>query len=139
MIGGKDWLDLALVSAVALGVISLMLAIQGAQHRRPRGQIIGTIALIWGTVALTLLLAWQLEDHWGGGLIDVQTGPETRVVTRSVSGSEAAILGLVLAVTVASYIAAIVAVRRLTAASDADDDPAPITVQLRDDANGEAP
>lgn len=136
MIGGKDWADLAVVSAVALSVISLMLGIQGAQHGRSRRQIAGTIALIWGAVALTLVLAWQLEGHWGGALFDVQVAPEPELVSRSLSGSQAAVLGVVLVVTLASYIAAIMAVRRLTA--HADGPPDTLTVITRDDADGEA-
>ncbi len=136
MIGGKDWADLAVVSAVALSVITLMLAIQGAQHGRSRRQIVGTIALIWGAVALTLVLAWQLEGRWGGPLFDLRVARDPELVTRPLSGSQAAVLGVVLTVTVASYIAVIVAVRRLTAATHAPGDT--LTVTPRDEADGEA-
>ena len=57
MIGGKDWLELAVVLGIALVVLTLMVGIQGAQNGRSRRQIGGTIALIWGTMILTLVAA----------------------------------------------------------------------------------
>ncbi|HCA45785.1 MAG TPA: hypothetical protein DEP45_00110 [Armatimonadetes bacterium] len=124
MIGGKDWLELAVVLGIALGVLTLMVAIQGAQNARSRRQIVGTVALIWGTMALTLTLAWQLEEYWGGALIDVLTGPRPEIVTRSLTGGQAVALGLVLLVTLAGYVASALAVRRLTA-STASEAPRP--------------
>ena len=124
MIGGKDWMELAVVLGIALVVLTLMVGIQGAQNGRSRRQSGATIALIWGTMVLTLVAAWQLEEHWGGTLIDVQTGPNPEIVTRSLSGGQAAVLGLVLVVTLAGYIASTVAVRRLTATQPEDPDDA---------------
>ncbi|MFW5869173.1 MAG: hypothetical protein ACOCX2_15210 [Armatimonadota bacterium] len=118
MTAGKDWLDLIVVTCAALGFITLMLAIQGAQHGRSRRQIVGTIALLWGAVALTLGLAWLLEDHWGGSLIDVQITPEPEVITRPVTSEQAVVLGLFGVVLLAAYITVILAVRRLMQPAD---------------------
>lgn len=131
MIGGKDWVDLAIVSAIALSVLSLMLGIQGAQHGRSRRQIAGTIALIWGTVALTLLLASQLESYWGGSLFDVWVGPEPKIVTRPVTGSQWALIGVMLVVILAACIGAIAAVRRLLAPTGVLADTPTVTMRDR--------
>ncbi|MGI5818977.1 MAG: hypothetical protein ACOX9R_12865 [Armatimonadota bacterium] len=114
MIGGKDWLGLVIVSCVALGFVTLMIVIQAAQHGRTRGEILRGVGLVWGAVAVTLLLAWLLEDHWGGALIDIQVSPEPRVLTRSLTGSEAATLAVLVAALIGLYLTAIMTVKRLT-------------------------
>jgi hypothetical protein len=114
MIGGKSWLDLVVVSGIALGFITLMVVIQALQHERTREEIIGGVALVWGSVALTLLLAWLLEDHWGGALIDVQVYPRPDVITRPMTGTQTAVLAGLLAAIVGLYIGAILTVRKLT-------------------------
>jgi len=118
MIGGKDFLDLAVVSGVALGFVSLMIVIQALQHGRTRGEIVRGVGFLWGAVALTLVLAWLLEDYWGGALIDVQVAPEPRVVTRSITGTQGAILGAMLAAVLGLYIATILTVKKLTQPRD---------------------
>ncbi len=118
MIGGKDWLDLAVVTAVSLGFISLMLVIKGAQAGRTKRQIVGTVGLVWGTVALTLAAAWLLEKYWGGPLFDVQIAPEPDVMTRTLTTAQAAALALMGAVLLGAYITVIVAVRRLMEPKD---------------------
>lgn len=133
MIGGKDWLDLIFVSVIALGVITLMLVIQAAQRGRTRAEILRAVAFVWGAVALTLAVAWLLEDRWGGSLIDVQVTPRPQLVTRPLSAAQSVILGLTLAVMLAAYIAVILAVRRLLEPGDG------LTVSDGDDPGGEAP
>ena len=118
MIGGKDFLDLAVVSAVALAFVSLMIVIQALQHGRTRAEIIRGVGFVWGAVALTLVLAWLLEDHWGGALIDVQVVPEPKVVTRSLTGAQSAILGAMLATLLGLYIATILSIKKLTEPRD---------------------
>lgn len=113
MIGGKDWLDLAVVCTVALGFVSLMIVIQALQHERSRAEIIRGVGFLWSAVALTLVLAWLLEDHWGGALIDVQVVPEPTVVTRSLTATQGAILAAMLATMLGLYIATILTVKRL--------------------------
>ena len=114
MVGGKDWLDLIVVSGVALAFLTLMLVIQGAQHGRSRGEIIRGVGFVWGAVALTLALACLLEDHWGGTVVDVQVAPAPRVVTRSLTATQAGALAGMLAAMLGLYIGAIVTVRKLT-------------------------
>jgi protein-S-isoprenylcysteine O-methyltransferase Ste14 len=114
MIGGKSWLDLVVVSGIALGFITLMVVIQALQHERTREEIIRGVALVWGSVALTLLLAWLLEDHWGGALIDVQVYPRPDVITRPMTGTQTAVLAGLLAAILGLYIGAILTVRKLT-------------------------
>ncbi len=118
MIGGKDWLSLIVVSAVALGFITLMVVIQALQHERSRGEIIRGVGLIWGALGLTLLLAWLLEGYWGGAVIDVQIAPEPQVVTRSLTGAQTAILTVMLAALLALYVIAVLTVKRLVGASE---------------------
>jgi hypothetical protein len=132
MIGGKDWLSLVVVSAVALAFITLMIVIQALQHERSRGEILRGVAVVWGAVALTLLLAWLLEDYWGGAVIDVQVSPSPEVVTRSLSAAQMAALGAMMAAVVAFYVGAIVSVRRLTQPSDE------LAVRRTGDRSGEA-
>lgn len=131
MIAGKDWLDLVVVAAAALGLLTLMLAIQGAQHGSSRRQIVGTIALMWGAVALTIALAWLLEGRWGGSLIEVQITPQPQVVTRPLSRVQTAVLAVMGAVMLAAYITVIVAVRRLMQPAEK------LSVRPADDARGE--
>lgn len=114
MIGGKDWVSLVVVSAVALGFITLMIVIQALQHERTRGEIIRGVAFVWGAVALTLLLAWLLEDYWGGAVIDVQISPEPQVLTRSLTGAQTAILVAMLVALLGLFVGAILTVKRLT-------------------------
>lgn len=118
MIGRKDWLDLVFVSAVALAFLTLMLVIQALQHGRSRREIIRGVGVVWGAVAVTLLLAWLLEDHWGGSLIDVQIWPRPQVVTRPLTGAQMAVLGAMLAALLALYVTAILAVRKLIQSAD---------------------
>ena len=118
MIGGKSWLELAVVSAVALGFLTLMIVIQALQNGRSRSEIIRGVALVWGAVALTLTLAGLLQGHWGGAVIDVQVPPRPQVLTRSLSGTQAAVLGAMLVAIAGLYITAILAVRRLTQPAD---------------------
>jgi len=113
MIGGKDWVSLTLVSAVALGFITLMIVIQALQNERSRGEIIRGVAFVWGAVGVTLLLAWLLESYWGGAVIDVQITPEPQVLTRSLTGTQTAILVGMLAALLGLYVAAILTVKRL--------------------------
>ncbi|MBD3292566.1 MAG: hypothetical protein GF393_06550 [Armatimonadia bacterium] len=118
MIGGKDFLDLAVVCAVALGFVSLMIVIQALQHGRTRAEIVRGVGFLWGAVALTLVLAWLLEDHWGGSLIDVQVVPEPKVVTRSLTTTQGAVLAGMLAALLGLYIATILTIKRLTQPRD---------------------
>lgn len=136
MIGGKDWLDLIVVSAVALGFLTLMIVIQALQHERSRAEIIRAVSVVWGAVALTLLLAWLLEDYWGGAVIDVQVWPRPDVVARPLTTMQGVILGAMMAVLLGLYVAAVLAVRKLIQPRDA------VTVRRRggtdDEAQGDA-
>ncbi|MFO8080546.1 MAG: hypothetical protein R6V07_09585 [Armatimonadota bacterium] len=118
MTGGKDWLSLVAVSVVALAFITLMIVIQALQHERTRGEIVRGVAVVWGAVALTLLLAWLLEDYWGGAVIDVQVSPSPEIVTRSLTAGQMAALGAMVAALLALYVAAIMSVRRLAQPSE---------------------
>ncbi|MFP4248046.1 MAG: hypothetical protein ACLFU7_00220 [Armatimonadota bacterium] len=118
MIGGKDWLSLVAVSAVALAFITLMIVIQALQHERTRGEILRGVAVVWGAVALTLLVAWLLEDYWGGAVIDVQVSPSPEIVTRPLTSGQIAALGAMVVALLALYVAAIMSVRKLTQPSE---------------------
>lgn len=120
MIGGKSWLELATVSAVMLGFITLLLVIQARDRGRSRGEIVRTTALVWACVSLTIGLAWLLESRWGGALFDVQLGGGARVVTRSLGMEQALTLGGLLAAMVALYVVAVLSVRRLMERRDED-------------------
>jgi protein-S-isoprenylcysteine O-methyltransferase Ste14 len=133
MIGGKDWLDLIVVSSIALGFVTLMIVIQALQHQRSREEIIRGVGLLWAAVALTMVLAWLLEDHWGGALIDVQVYPRPEVVTREITRMQAAILAGMLAAMLGLYIGAIMTVRRLTEPRDG------MNVAQADGTDGDAP
>ncbi len=113
MIGGKSWLDLAVVAAAVMALVTLMLVIQALDRGRPRSQIIRVAALLWGAVGLTIGMGWLLDIHWGGALFDVELIGDPRVVSRQLSTSEMVLLGIVLAAMAALYVVSIAAVRRL--------------------------
>ncbi|MEA3400800.1 MAG: hypothetical protein U9R79_06075 [Armatimonadota bacterium] len=113
MIGGKSWLDLAVVAGAVMGFVTLMLVIQGRDRGRTNREIACTAALVCASVALTMALAWLLESRWGGPIFDVQMAPGPRVVTRSLTGIEAVALAAVMAVLIGLYITSILAVKRL--------------------------
>lgn len=113
MIGGKDWLDLIVVSAVALGFLTLMIVIQALQNERSRGEIIRGVSVVWGAVAATLLLAWLLEGYWGGALIDVQVWPRPDVVTRPLTGTQGVVLTVMMVALLGLYVTAVLTVRKL--------------------------
>lgn len=118
MIAGKDWVSLVIVTAVALGFITLMIVVQALQHGRSRGEIIRGVGVVWAAVAMTLLMAWLLEDYWGGAVIDVQVAPSPEVVTRPLTTAQIAILAVMLAAIVGLYITAILTVRKLAQPAD---------------------
>lgn len=118
MIGGKDWLDLIVVSASLLGLVTLMLVISASSRGRNRGEIVRTAALIWASVAVTLTVAWLLEARTGGAVFDVQITPRPRVISRSLTPGQIAALVVVLVVLIALYVTAILAVRRLLESRD---------------------
>ncbi len=132
MIGGKSVLELAVVTAGALGFVTLLVVVQAKSRGRTRAEILRACGLVWGAVALTLGVAWLLDAWTGGGLFDVQLGGGARVVTGSLGRGRTAVVVALLAVLIGLYVAAITAVRRLLAP-----DPA-LTVGAGDEPGGEA-
>lgn len=125
MIGGKNWLEVAVVTAVALGFVTLLLVIRAQDRGRAGREIVRTAVLVWSAAIVTLLLAWQLEIRLGGPVFDVNVGASPGVVARDLDTGQVVMLGAVLLVMVALYVVTILAVRRLI---EPEDGPPPLQV-----------
>jgi len=118
MIAGKSVLELVAVTGGALGFVTLLVAIQAANHGRGRAEIIRALGVLWAAVAgsVAAVIAFKALV---GGLFDVQLSGGAPLLWRSLTGGQAAILVALLAVVIALYVLAIVAVRRLLAPAEA--------------------
>ncbi len=115
MMGGKSWLDLAVVAAAVMAFVTLLLFIQASGRGRSRAEIARTAGLLWAALALTVGLGWLLEARWGGAVFDIELRGGPRVMTRSLTWGQMVTLGVMLVGVVALYVTSLLAVRRLLA------------------------
>jgi len=114
MIAGVNVLELVAVAGGALGFVTLLVVIQAGNRGRGRAEIIRGVGVLWAAVAGSLAAVIALKALLGG-LFDVQFSGGTRLLWRSLSSGQAAILAALVAVVIALYVLAFVAVRRLLA------------------------
>ena len=114
MIAGKSVLELVAVTGGALGFVTLLVAIQAGSRGRGRAEIIRAVGVLWAAAAGSLAAVIALKALLGG-LFEVQFGGGTRLLWRSLTTGQVAVLAALIAVVIALYVLAFVAVRRLLA------------------------
>ena len=113
----REWLGLVIAVFAGTAFVSLLVCIQAQSRGRSRGQVLRTIALVWGAMALTVVAGWLLYLHLGGPVFELQSSGGLRFLVRSLSGAQIALVSGLLVGLVALYVGAMLAVRGLLGAS----------------------
>lgn len=114
MMAGKSVLELVAVAGAALGFVTLLVVIQAANRGRGRADIIRALGVVWGAVAGSLAAVIALKGLLGG-LFEVQLSGGTRLLWRSLTTGQGILVAALIAVVIALYVLAYMAVRRLLA------------------------
>lgn len=106
--------ELVIVTVGALGLVSLLLFIQGSQRGRTRAEIVRALLTVWAAVA-GMIAAGAGARFVLGEVFEVQLTGGARLLWQSLGPAQIAILVGLLVVAVALYVVAYGAIRRLLA------------------------
>ncbi|MCD6362164.1 MAG: hypothetical protein J7M38_15000 [Armatimonadetes bacterium] len=124
----RSWLGLLVIVALVLGLLSVMIILhaRGRDERRVKR----ALALIWAAVPATIGVGWLVRSMLGGPVFELNLFRSPQLLVSSLSGARLALLIGGLAVIIALYVAAVLALRGVMCALP------PATI-LQDDDAGE--
>jgi len=115
----REWLGFVVVVFAGMSYLSLLVWIQARSQGRDRAVTLKTLGLLWGAIAVTVACGWLLHGNLGGPVFQVQSAGGLRLLVRSLSGVQIAMVCGLLAGLTGLYLAAIMVLRRLLGAGPA--------------------